>query len=300
MDCTYKTNRFRMPLLNICAVTGNKKTIQIALCFLSGEKEPSYKWAMKCVRELLEKMGISCPISIVTDWETALMKALDHIFPESTHLLCTWHVNMNVLANCWKHFPKDLPGATPQASPIVDPKWESFLKDWAALLDSPTEADYSSRLVQFCRSHAKEATVYCKSTWLKWKEKLVRYWVDSNLHFGVRVTSPIEGCHAILKSYLRVSTGDLKGVFDRLVLFWPDQHQGIHDALAREQNKVKHKLLKNYFALVQSLVYDRALLLILVECAKLHKAKEQNSTLGPCNCTVKASIGLPCYHTVAE
>jgi hypothetical protein len=47
-------------------------------------------------------------------------------------------------------------------------------------------------------------------------------------------------------------------------------------------------------------VYDRALLLILVECAKLHKAKEQNSTLKPCNCTVKASIGLPCYHTVAE
>jgi MULE transposase domain len=39
IDCTYKTNRFRMPLLNICAVTGNKKTVQIGLCFLSGEKK---------------------------------------------------------------------------------------------------------------------------------------------------------------------------------------------------------------------------------------------------------------------
>lgn len=46
MDCTYKTNRFRMPLLNICAVTGNKKTIQIVLCFLSGEKDVSYEWAL--------------------------------------------------------------------------------------------------------------------------------------------------------------------------------------------------------------------------------------------------------------
>ena len=51
MDCTYKTNRFRMPLLNICVVAGNKKTIQVALCFLSGEKEVSYEWAMKCLRE---------------------------------------------------------------------------------------------------------------------------------------------------------------------------------------------------------------------------------------------------------
>jgi hypothetical protein len=67
MDCTYKTNRFRMPLLNICAVTGNKKTIQIALCFLSGEKEASYDWAIKCLRELMEKMGIQCPILVVTD-----------------------------------------------------------------------------------------------------------------------------------------------------------------------------------------------------------------------------------------
>lgn len=66
-----------MLLLNICAVTGNKKTIQIALCFLRGEKEVSYEWAMKCLQDLMQKMGITCPILIITDRETALMKALD-------------------------------------------------------------------------------------------------------------------------------------------------------------------------------------------------------------------------------
>jgi hypothetical protein len=39
MDCIYKTNRFWMPLLNICSVTKNQKTIQATLCFLSGEKQ---------------------------------------------------------------------------------------------------------------------------------------------------------------------------------------------------------------------------------------------------------------------
>lgn len=27
LDCTYKTNQFRMPLLNICAVISNRKTV---------------------------------------------------------------------------------------------------------------------------------------------------------------------------------------------------------------------------------------------------------------------------------
>jgi hypothetical protein len=47
MDSTYKTNRFRMPLLNICALTGNKKVVQISLCFLSSEKKPDYKQAVR-------------------------------------------------------------------------------------------------------------------------------------------------------------------------------------------------------------------------------------------------------------
>jgi hypothetical protein len=76
-----------------------------------------------------------------------------------------------------------------------------------------------------------------------------------------------------------VSTGDLKGVFDRLQLFWPNQQRNIRNASTQEQNKVKHQLNKLYFHLVQGLVYDRALYLILCECAKLHKAKEQASTV---------------------
>jgi hypothetical protein len=59
LDCTYKTNRFNMPLLNICGVTGNNKTPQFALCFLSSEKEEDYQWALQqfknCKVSLLEE-----------------------------------------------------------------------------------------------------------------------------------------------------------------------------------------------------------------------------------------------------
>jgi hypothetical protein len=116
------------------------------------------------------------------------------------------------------------------------------------------------------------------------------------MHFGVRVTSLIEGCHAVLKAYLRVSTGDLKGVLDRLVLYWPKQHRNILDTCAQEQNKVVHQLNKRYFDLVQGLVYDRALYLIIQERAKLHKAEDDASLEWLCQCTIQASMGVPCFH----
>ena len=99
------------------------------------------------------------------------------------------------------------------------------------------------------------------------------------MHFAIRVTSPIEGCHAGLKAYLKVSTNDLKGVFDRLLPFWLQQHKSIAYVLAYEQNQVKHRLNKRYFDKVQNLVCDRALLIILGEYAKLHALAAQKKEL---------------------
>ena len=96
-----------MLLLNICAITGNKKTVQIGLYFLSGEKEHNYAWAITAFREFLAKYNISDPITIVTDWELAFMNYLDSAFPNSIHILCIWHVNMKIFANCKKLFPND-------------------------------------------------------------------------------------------------------------------------------------------------------------------------------------------------
>jgi hypothetical protein len=129
------------------------------------------------------------------------------------------------------------------------------------------EAEYTTRLAHF-RRHLELATQYVEDTWLIWKEKLVDCWVSAHFHFGIRFTSSIEGCHAMLKAYLQKSTGDLKGVFDNLFHFWPDQHRSIHNSTAQEQNQVKHCLNKTYFHMVKGLVHNRALFLILAECVQ--------------------------------
>jgi histone-lysine N-methyltransferase SETD2 len=42
MDCTYKTNRFNMPMFNICGVTNIRKTFQVATVFLDSKKEEKF------------------------------------------------------------------------------------------------------------------------------------------------------------------------------------------------------------------------------------------------------------------
>ena len=94
-----------MPLLNICAITGNNMVIQVGLAFLSGEKEVDYNWAIDYIRDIMAKHSIKEPSSIVTDRELALIKCLNTRFPGSQHILCRWHVNMNVLAKTKRWFP---------------------------------------------------------------------------------------------------------------------------------------------------------------------------------------------------
>ena len=46
MDCTYKTNRFHLPLLDIIGSTGLNNTFYIGFIFISGETEEDYSWAL--------------------------------------------------------------------------------------------------------------------------------------------------------------------------------------------------------------------------------------------------------------
>jgi len=47
LDCTYKTNKFDMPLLDILGVDNHNKSFSISFCFLDSEIKDNYKEAIK-------------------------------------------------------------------------------------------------------------------------------------------------------------------------------------------------------------------------------------------------------------
>ena len=97
-----------MALLNICAITGGNMVVQVGLAFIRQEREADYNWALEFLRDIMAKESIQEPLSIVTDREIALIKALQTQFPSSRRLLCRWHVNMNVLAKTKRFFPANI------------------------------------------------------------------------------------------------------------------------------------------------------------------------------------------------
>ena len=104
MDCTYKTNKYKMPLLDIIGISSFNTSFFSCFVFLQKEEEEDYVWALTKFGKIL---GIdNYPLVIVSDRELALMNAIKVVFPRTTNLLCVWHIEKNILVNCKRHFEK--------------------------------------------------------------------------------------------------------------------------------------------------------------------------------------------------
>jgi len=99
IDNTYKTNRYRLPLLDFVGVTPIGMTFSADFAYLEGECVNNVIWALERFRGIFLRRD-ALPRVIVTDRDQALMNAVKTVFPECTNLLCSFHINKNVKAKC--------------------------------------------------------------------------------------------------------------------------------------------------------------------------------------------------------
>ena len=104
-DCTYKVNRFDMPLLQVTGITKLHTTFTIAFCLVSGEKKDDFLWPLEKLEELCQARRILIPRVILSDMDIAFKKAASQVF-DSQQQLCLWHIGKNVVYNIhrkWKN-----------------------------------------------------------------------------------------------------------------------------------------------------------------------------------------------------
>jgi hypothetical protein len=130
LDCTYKTNRYGMPLLHIIGISPSNTTFSIAFCFMQNEQEESYKWALKTFFSWLEPLTSKPPV-LCTDRDLALLGTIRDAYPDWPHLLCIWHINKNIAAKAKQYF-------------TTDNAWDEFNQSWQNLVNSPTEDEASA------------------------------------------------------------------------------------------------------------------------------------------------------------
>ena len=285
LDCTYKTNKYGMPLLDMIGVDATGRSFCIAFAFLSGETEEDYLWALERLKTLYQQCGGVFPSVILMDRCLAVIKAASTLFPSTTSL-CVWHANKAVLARCQPAFQ-------------TAEEWKEFYSSWFLILSSPTEIIYEKRLQEFEEKYSSKAEQvgYIKEIWLiPFKEKLVAAWVDKHAHFGNTATSRVEGIHALLKSYLQRSTFDLFEAWKAIRLALNNQLSELQSNQAKQQIRTPLELDKALYRAVQGWISHEALR--KVEEQRQLQWKDDPPLSPICTGTFTRVWGLPCVHVL--
>lgn len=288
LDCTYKTNKYRMPLLDIVGVDACQRSFCIAFAFLSGEEEGDYIWALERLRSMYELCGAILPSVILIDRCLACMNAVARCFPIAVSLLCRWHANKAVLRYCLPTFTQG--GENPQGIE----EWKEFYNYWHRIIATHDERTYHETLTSFKTKYTKSNTRevgYIMETWLDlYKEKLVAAWTNQHLHFENVVTSRGEGIHQLIKMHLKTSQLDLFEAWRSIKLAILNQISELEANQANQQIRTPIELSGVLYSNIRGWVSHEAL-------RKVEKQRKQLSEeCPPCTGLFTKSLGLPCSH----
>ncbi|KAH6787647.1 hypothetical protein C2S52_007199, partial [Perilla frutescens var. hirtella] len=285
MDCTYKTNRYGLPLLEIVGVTCTDLTFSIAFVYMESEREENYTWAMEKLKSIMPS-NILLEV-IVTDRDLALMNSIRSVFPSTTNLQCRFHITKNVLANSRKLFERK-------------EKCDAFMSAWSVLMLSSTENEYAKILKSIDNDYKDYPGVlkYVKDTWLTpYKQRFVAAWTNKIMHFGNLTTNRAESAHAKLKKWLGSSQGDFDSSWTIINSLIELQSAEIKASFEQSLNIVEHNFKPLLFRELRGLVSRKALNMILIES---ERANNVGIDANLCGCIIRRTHGLPCAHKIAE
>ncbi|KAJ0641191.1 putative transcription factor FAR family [Helianthus annuus] len=88
-DTTYRSNRYRLPFAPFTGINHHGQPVLFGCAFLLNETESSFVWLFKT---WVSAMSGRPPVSITTDHDTIIRSAIMHVFPDTRHRFCKWHI----------------------------------------------------------------------------------------------------------------------------------------------------------------------------------------------------------------
>ncbi|KAL5141608.1 putative protein FAR1-RELATED SEQUENCE 10 [Glycine soja] len=272
-DSTYKTNRYRLPLLDFVGVTPMAMTFSAGFAYLEAERVNNIVWALERFRGLFLRHD-RLPLVIVTNRDLALMNAVKTVFPK-------FHIDKNVKAKC-----KSLIGEKNA--------WDYVMDSWGTLVDCPSEYEFheSHQKFQVACSPWPMFVDYVNDTWIiPHKEKFITAWTNKVMHLGNTTTNRVESAHWALKRVLQNSVGDLCSVWDAMNNMITLQHVEIKASFETSTHVVGHVYKKTLYKRLLGMVSRDALNQIASEIDRL---RYLGNNLSSCGCVMRSTHGLPC------
>ena len=288
MNCIYKINRYKMLLLIISAQTALHTNFYVIFCFMIKERANDYRWAMKQLKILYLRLKLFMSVVFVIDMKRVLMIAVREIFSTTNHLLCTWHINNNVLVNCKKSF-------------ATKKDWETFFKEWKSIMYASFDAEYWRIWEEFSDTYLlshDECVEYLLDTYLRdYRRRFIKCYIDQILHFETTMTSRDESEHSVLKRQLRTSTRNLKTVMNEINLLLINEihnHLIVFDEIkTRLFNDFRKSVFQRLIAYITSYalrqIYNQYKLMI-----------DRATAISRCTHVFTTTIDLSCSHKIQE
>jgi zinc finger SWIM domain-containing protein 3 len=196
-DTTFGTNKEYRPFGVFVGFNHFRETVTFGASLLYDETFESFKWLF---RAFLSVHNQKQPQTIFTDQDTAMGNAIEHVFSESKHGLCTFHIMQNAI----KHLPnKKKDGETVDTPQEVDDEenGSSLLKDFSACMYEYDDPETFEEAFKVMRSKVK------KQTWMdsiyKVKVKWAQCFMREAFTLGMRSTQLSGSLNNDLKNHLK-------------------------------------------------------------------------------------------------
>nr|XP_025625173.1 protein FAR1-RELATED SEQUENCE 5-like [Arachis hypogaea] len=272
-DSTYRSNKYRKPLVVFFGSYHHKQTSIFGFALLEDEKVRTYRWVLL---NLLDVMGHKKPCVVVTDGDKAMRAAIAEVIPTAKHRLCGWHLEKNCIQRVKEtEFHKVF-----QKALYANLDINKFEEYWKTAVES-LGLQYNSWV---------QSTYDCRESW-------AMAYLRDTFCAGYRTTSRCEGINAFVKGFLRSTDSILELVhgLDRVVKNYRNNEvytQAVFREVKKQIKGVATLLFRGKESISTTCVY---------KFSKMGKPNrtyrvlyDPNEEMIECECSMWNSEGIPC------
>lgn len=295
-DCTYSTNIYNLPLLNIVGATAQNSTIQVGLAILSGEREEDFRRVFTDLRSFLSQHSIN-PRVFTSDRCLACLNSLAGIFPLVPIIICQWHLNKAVITQVRKRGESWAQILNNETGMYEDSEQtKKFMALFYQATNAATEKVFVDTAVEIKAAYPEVAR-YLEKEWWPHRHRIVKFWTDKVRHFGEKTTSRIEGSHHSLKVWLETSRSDVLGLFQKLLPHWQIQ-QDLYIRKMSESLSAPYELCGPFFQSVIRIIHRYPLLMIREVWSAVKEDLRTGKAAEECFGGYSLVFGMPCKHQI--
>ncbi|XP_054793910.1 protein FAR-RED IMPAIRED RESPONSE 1-like [Prosopis cineraria] len=238
LDTTYCTNRDNRPLAIFSGINHYRGGVIFGAALLYDETIESFKWLFEIFLRAHKNVR---PLTIFTNQDAAMTRALQEVMPEVKHALCTWHISRNAM--------KHLNNSTKDGSHIMSDFNHCMYHCW-------NETEFEEAWQELLSRHRMEENAWLISMY-QIKEKWAACYIKGSMTLGMRSIQISKSINYCVKSCTHPKN-DLNQFFQKFEQAIEDKR---YTELEREfdtRDKLPRLILQNSCMLRQlSEVYTR-------------------------------------------